>query len=262
MTYFSTFLFASQTVVPSHASTRNFTLQVWLDNFPLNHQYVSWFPIPEKPVSLLPSTLYIPTNHTQGRGYFGIPIRSPAEPLPTEGRAVFIINSSSPGTLSFSSPKLKSQSNAVFVQQSGEVEYGAEIPVEFFKPYTGNFTTVDFTHWPDLETIHALDFTPPELILGKLLSFLYEFTLNALFPYLSLCMLFANACLIHQPTGMFLACPRELGDGKEKGYRLMAMTHMFRHPGCITLDWLVQEDITEEKFDSGETDPIGESRGL
>merc|ERR1712230_269531 len=102
MTYFSTFLFASQTVVPSHASTRNFTLQVWLDNFPLNHQYVSWFPIPEKP----------------GRGYFGIPIRSPAEPLPTEGRAVFI-------------------------QQSGEVEYGAEIPVEFFKPYTGNFTTVD-----------------------------------------------------------------------------------------------------------------------
>ncbi|KAH7417053.1 hypothetical protein BKA64DRAFT_656842 [Cadophora sp. MPI-SDFR-AT-0126] len=211
MTYFSSFLLASQTVVPLHASTRNFTLQVWLDNFPLNHQYISWFPIPDKP----------------GRGYFGIPIRSPAEPLPLEDRAVFAINSSSPGSLSFSSLKLGDQRNVVFVQQSGEVEFGAEIPVEFFKPYTRNFTTVDFTHWPDLETIHALDFTPPELILG-----------------------------------MFLACPRELGDGKEKGYRLMAMTRMFKHPGCITLDWLVQEDLTEDKVDSGESEPIRDSRAL
>ncbi|KAK0118905.1 hypothetical protein ONS96_011982 [Cadophora gregata f. sp. sojae] len=142
-------------------------------------------------------------------------------------RSLHTINSPSPGSLFFSSTKLGNQNNFVFVQQSGEVEYGAEIPVEFFAPYMGNFTTVDFTHWPDLETIHALDFTPPELVLG-----------------------------------MFLACPRELGHGKEKGYRLMAMTRMFRHPGCITLDWLVQEDIKEESIDSGDSEPAADGRGL
>ncbi|KAH7364465.1 hypothetical protein BKA65DRAFT_491418 [Rhexocercosporidium sp. MPI-PUGE-AT-0058] len=216
MTYFSSFL-ASQSSLSSTSSIRSFTVQVWLDESPLNHQFVSWYPIfdPNKP----------------GQGYFGIPIRAPAEPLPVEDRAVFTIDSASPGTLSFSNGSFQSgsenKSNLVFVQQSGEVEYGAELPIEFFKPYTGNFSTVDFKHWPDLETIHALVFTPPELIVG-----------------------------------MFLACPRELGKGKEKGYRLMAMTRMFRHPGCITLDWLVQTDIKKEMIEGGESDLTRDYRGL
>lgn len=61
---------------------------------------------------------------------------------------------------------------------------------------------------------------------------------------------------------MFLACPGDLGDGKEKGYRLMAMTRMFKHPGCITLDWLVQTDIKEEKSDGAASELIGHHRGL
>ncbi|KAL5320684.1 hypothetical protein ACEPPN_011494 [Leptodophora sp. 'Broadleaf-Isolate-01'] len=213
MTYLSSFLLASQSPISSSSSIRSFTLQVWLDESPLNHQFVSWFPISDA--------------NKPGQGYFGVPIRSPAEPLPVEDRAVFTIDSASPGTLSFSKgrnerkSKGKSESNVVFVQQSGEVEYGTEVPVEFFKPYTGNFSTVDFTHWPDLETIYALDFTPPELV---------------------------------------LACPRELGDGREKGYQLMAMTRMFKHPGCITLDWLVQTDIKEETIDGGESEPTRDPR--
>ncbi|KAL2064854.1 hypothetical protein VTL71DRAFT_3994 [Oculimacula yallundae] len=215
MTYLSSFLLASQSANPTTSTVKSFTVQVWLDDFPLNHQFVSWYPIsdPNKP----------------GQGYFGIPIRAPVEPLPVEDRAIFSIDSASPGALSFSesSPKSTGKSNVVFVKQSGEVGYGPEVPFEFFKPYTGNFTTIDFTHWPDLETIHALDFTPPELVLG-----------------------------------MFLACPQELGDSKERGYRLMAMTRMFKHPGCITLDWLVQIDINEETVVGLDSDPIGDYRGL
>lgn len=59
----------------------------------------------------------------------------------------------------------------MFVQASGEIEYGLEIPVEYFKPYTGNFSIVDFTHWPDLKTVESLAFTPPGFILGKIFRF-------------------------------------------------------------------------------------------
>lgn len=43
---------------------------------------------------------------------------------------------------------------------------------------------------------------------------------------------------------MFLACPRDLGE--EKGYQLVAMTPMFKHAGCITLDWVVYRDVEGE----------------
>lgn len=181
MTYLSSFLLASQSTLPSSSTTKSFTVQVWLDESPLNHQFVSWFPILNSNVPASPpkhsTLLHSLTNRTQGQGYFGIPIRSPAELLPAKDRAIFTIDNSSPGTLSFSKTDSGSESNVVFVQQSGEVEYGPEVPVEFFKPYAGNFTTVDFTHWPDLETINALDFTPPEFVLGKSSHFLNTFGL-------------------------------------------------------------------------------------
>ena len=63
-------------------------------------------------------------------------------------------------------------------------------------------------------------------------------------------------------VGMFLACPRELGEKGEKGYRLMAMTRMFKHPGCITLDWLVQTDIKEGKSDDGGESQTRNDQGL
>ncbi|EKD19347.1 hypothetical protein MBM_02584 [Drepanopeziza brunnea f. sp. 'multigermtubi' MB_m1] len=203
MTYISSLLLASQPTTQFQSSTaQNFTLQVWLNNSPLNQQSVSWFPNPdfEKP------------------GFFGIPIRSPADPLPVGDRAIFVRDRDFPDSLFFAEPD--SQINKVFVQASGEVEYAVDLPTEFFKPYTGNFSTVDYTHWPDLETIHVLDFEPPGFVLG-----------------------------------VWLACPRDLG--VEKGYQLLAMTPMFKHAGCITLDWLVMREIEAERVADPE---VAESR--
>ncbi|KAI9053605.1 hypothetical protein LZ554_002559 [Drepanopeziza brunnea f. sp. 'monogermtubi'] len=149
MAYISSLLLASKPTTHFESSTaQNFTLQVWLDNSPLNQQSVSWFPNPdsEKP------------------GFFGIPIRSPADPLPVGDRAILVRDSDFPDSLFFAEPD--SQINKVFVQASGEVEYAVDLPTEFFKPYTGNFSTVDYTHWPDLETIHVLEFEPPGFILA------------------------------------------------------------------------------------------------
>ncbi|PMD51959.1 uncharacterized protein K444DRAFT_669634 [Hyaloscypha bicolor E] len=142
------------------AARQTFTLEVWLDNSPLNHQAVSRYPTSAK------------------TGYVGIEIRSPSEPLPSEDHAA-VRDSSFPESLFFTSSTNSSRSkgeyaDVVFVQQWGEIQYAREVPGEGSPiqelPFTGNFSTVDFTYWPDRKTYEALEFEPPRFIQGIFLA--------------------------------------------------------------------------------------------
>lgn len=112
---------------------------------------------------------------TETQGYFGIEIRSPSEPLPSQDHAIFICDSSSPESLFFQ-PSIKSsedeskKTNAVFVQPTGEIQHALEVPgtgdpIEE-RPFTGNFSIGDFTYWPDRKTYCTLEFEPPGFVLG------------------------------------------------------------------------------------------------
>jgi uracil-DNA glycosylase len=59
------------------------------------------------------------------------------------------------------------------MQQWGEIQYATEVPGEGGQiqglPFTGNFSTADFTYWPDRKTYEALEFEPPGFFQGKIL---------------------------------------------------------------------------------------------
>lgn len=65
---------------------------------------------------------------------------------------------------------MDSRTNKVFVQRSGEIEYGVEVPGEKDEPYTGPFTTeaTDYDIWPDNPDFAlCLEFTPPGFDRGE-----------------------------------------------------------------------------------------------
>jgi len=107
-------------------------------------------------------------------------IRSPSEPLPSKDHATFVRDSSFPESLFFQeSPPATSDfestpTNVVFVQPWGEIRYACEVPGQGGpieeSPFTGNFSTVDFTYWPDRKTYEALEFEPPGFVQGVLNS--------------------------------------------------------------------------------------------
>jgi hypothetical protein len=82
-----------------------------------------------------------------------------------------------PESLFFQASKKSSESesgkmNIVFVQPTGEIQYALEVPgagdPAEERPFTGNFSTVDFTYWPDRKTYSILEFEPPGFVLGTL----------------------------------------------------------------------------------------------
>jgi hypothetical protein len=65
------------------------------------------------------------------------------------------------------------EAGVVFVQQWGDIQYATEVPGEGGpiqeQPFTGNFSIIDFTYWPDRKTYEALEFEPPGFVQGKIL---------------------------------------------------------------------------------------------
>lgn len=75
---------------------------------------------------------------------------------------MFVRRSDAPESLFF-----ETGSNIVFVRRTGEIEYATSVPEDAFgAPYTGNFSIVDFTYWPDKSTVEALEFEPEGFDLG------------------------------------------------------------------------------------------------
>ena len=110
------------------------------------------------------------------------------------------------------------------MQPWGEIQYATEVPGEGGQvqelPYTGNFSTVDFTYWPDRKTYEALELEPPGFIQGKDLTLVWRVVW----------------IMVDLFAGIFLSCPGCVGG---KRYVLYAMTPTFQCGGCITLDRLV-----------------------
>lgn len=90
---------------------------------------------------------------------------------------MFVRDTSFPESLFFisslQSPNSRGRdADVVFVQQWGEIQYASDVPGEGGPieelPFTGNFSTIDFTYWPDRKTYEALEFEPPGFVMGML----------------------------------------------------------------------------------------------
>lgn len=149
------------------------------------------------------------------KGYFGIAIRDTSNPVQTQERAVFITESSSPGSLFFvPSGNISDTENrqVVFLRNAnGELDYAVQAPGLPFIIHTDVFDTTYFAP-PASTALPALDIQLPS-----------------------------------REYGLFLACPRKLGEKREKGYGIYAMTPAFKYGGCITLDYLAQKDVEEKE---------------
>ncbi|KAH8657496.1 hypothetical protein BGZ60DRAFT_434460 [Tricladium varicosporioides] len=149
----------------------------------------------------------------QAEGFFGINVIAPGVPMPEKDVATFIRDTANPESLFMSTPskstgeKEEERITNVVVHETGILVSGVKVPTKGFPVFEGNFSMDYFTNWPDKKSYDFLQFQPPGIIFGT-----------------------------------FLGCPRELTD-KRKIYQLYAMTPAFHRGGCITLDWLVAEDI-------------------
>ncbi|KAH6671292.1 hypothetical protein B0J14DRAFT_92200 [Halenospora varia] len=215
MKYLSTALAVSQQPSIEPASvTNHFRLEVWLKNSPLNRQSISWFR----------------ASGGQAEGFFGINIVAPGMPTPEKDVATFIRDTANPESLFMAFPSKSTEADEgerrtnVVVHEAGMLVSGVKIPTKDFPAFEGNFSMDYFTNWPDKKSYDFLQFQPPGIIFGMSGSSI------------------SNSRLTPKPLGTFLGCPREL-NGKRKIYQLYAMTPAFHRGGCITLDWLIAEDV-------------------